>query len=293
MKTSVASENKTANTAIRKLVFLAKKWRSSEAAWVQGSCNPEEKHVLTVKAGYGGTEGVPGENLVQNTIEGTKGGRYIYMRRLKTGASNEVPATEVLVVRNNLASWAWLTPMLGSRRVGLFVSEQVIWIIAGGWIESSIGVIGFRTLASAIHSIGMEKWNYALCLIKGRRNFISDIFIQLRSVRPGISILGVVTGRHSKISKDLLLHSAIKGFYVSPFCHCDVGGVTRAPYILSHNINEEGSVREDISRKVIRKLDAVVRVQEQCAVGCTVLISDETGIEDVREISTHPSTSQL
>ena len=66
------------------------------------------------------------------------------MGRLKKGASNEVIATKVLVVRKNVASWMWLTPLLGERIVGIFVSDTVSWSISRGWIESFIEVIGFK-----------------------------------------------------------------------------------------------------------------------------------------------------
>ena len=125
------------------------------------------------------------------------------MGRLKIGSSNEVLATEVLVVSKNVASWVWLTPLLGYRRVGIFLSEPVSWSFSGVWKESAIEVVGLRTLANAIHSIGTEDWNYALCLIQERSNCFSDIFIQLRCARPGLSILGVATGRHYKRSKYL------------------------------------------------------------------------------------------
>ena len=61
------------------------------------------------------------------------------------------------------------------------------------------------------------------------------------------------------------------------FCHCDVGGVTRAPCIFINNIKEVGSVREGLSGKVIRKKDAVVQVKELCAVGCTKPTRNESG----------------
>ena len=96
---------------------------------------------------------------MDNTIEGNKGGRSIYMGRLKNGSSNELLATEFLVVRDNVTYWVCLTPMIVSRRVGLFLSDPVSWIIDGGWRESDIEVIGLRTIASAIHSIGTEYWN--------------------------------------------------------------------------------------------------------------------------------------
>ena len=59
------------------------------------------------------------------------------------------------------------------------------------------------TLASSVHSIGTDEWNYALGLILGGI-FFFDVIIQLRSDKPELSILGVETGRHSKVSKDLL-----------------------------------------------------------------------------------------
>ena len=59
---------------------------------------------------------------MNNTIEGNKGGSSIEMIRLKTGSSNEVLATEVLLVIKNVVSWLWLTPLIVSRRVGIFVS---------------------------------------------------------------------------------------------------------------------------------------------------------------------------
>ena len=139
---------------------------------------------------------------------------------------------------------------------------------SGGWREAAIEVIGFRTLASAIHSIGMEEWKYALCLIKVGSNFVSGIVIRLISVRPGLSIFGVATRRHPKMSRELLLHSVTQGFSVSSFLHYDVGGVTRSPCILIHNIKKACSVREGLSGKVIRKMDMVVRLEEQCAMGC-------------------------
>ena len=100
----------------------------------------------------------------------------------------------------------------------------------------------------------------------------------MSSARPGISIIGVTNGRHSKIYKELLLNSAIQGFSVSSLRHYDVGGVTRSPYILIHNIKESGSVREEVYRKLIRKMYAVVQVEDRCAVGCTGSTSDDTVI---------------
>ena len=111
----------------------------------------------------------------------------------------------------------------------------------------------------------------------------------MSSVRPGISIIRVANIRHSKTSKYLFLHREIQGFSVSYFRHCYVGGVTRAPCTLIHNIKEEVSVMEDTSRKVIRNLDSVLWVEKRCTVGCTGKTIDDTGIEDVRKIYTHPS----
>ena len=91
----------------------------------------------------------------------------------------------------------------------------------------------------------------------------------MRYDRPGLSILGVKTGRHSKISKDLLSYSTISGFYVSSFCHFGVGEVTRSPFIIIHNIKEEVSVREKLSGKVIRKLYNIVPVEEKYVMGRT------------------------
>ena len=49
---------------------------------------------------------------------------------------------------------------------------------------------------------------------------------------------------------------------MSSFCNCDVGGVTRDPFIRIHNIKEAGSLREEIYGKLIIKLDVVVRIEE-------------------------------
>ena len=88
---------------------------------------------MTVKAEYGGTESVTGDNSVKNTIEGTKEGRSIEMGRIKILSSNEVMTTEVLVVSKNVSSWVWLTPLLGARIVGLFVSDTVSYSFDGRW----------------------------------------------------------------------------------------------------------------------------------------------------------------
>ena len=79
---------------------------------------------------------------MENNIEGTKEGRYIEMGRLKTGSSNEVMTTEVLVVSENVASWLWLKPLLGSRRVGLFESEPVSWSFYGGGEKQPLKSLG-------------------------------------------------------------------------------------------------------------------------------------------------------
>ena len=100
----------------------------------------------------------------------------------------------------------------------------------------------------------------------------------MSSARPELSILGVATGRHSKVYKDLLSHNVIQGFSMSSLRHRDVGGVTRDPYILIHNIKESGSLVEGLSGKVIRKLYMVVRGEERCGLGCTVTTSDESGM---------------
>ena len=83
LKTYVASTNKADDTAIIKLVSLQNKLQSSEDARVKGGCTPEEEPVFDVKEKDGGTECVPGENSVENTIEGTEGGRSIGMGGLK------------------------------------------------------------------------------------------------------------------------------------------------------------------------------------------------------------------
>ena len=114
---------------------------------------------MNVKAEYWGTEGVPGDTSMGNTIGGTKKGRYIYMGRPKTGSSNEVLATEVLMISENVLSWVCLTPLLGVRRVGIFVSEPISLSFSKGWREAVIEVIGFRNIARDIHSIGTVEWN--------------------------------------------------------------------------------------------------------------------------------------
>ena len=67
---------------------------------------------------------------------------------------------------------------------------------------------------------------------------------------------------------------------MSSFRHCDVVGVTRPPCILIHNIKEAGSVWEGLSGKVIGKLEAMVQVEERCAVECTVPTSNDSEIEE-------------
>ena len=125
------------------------------------------------------------------------------MGRLKIGSPNKVLAIEVLVVSDNLASWVLLNPMLGGSRVEIFVSDPVSWSSTWGWIES-IESISLRNLEITIHSIGTDGWKYSLCLIQGGSHFVCNIFIQLISARPELSILGVATGIQSKVSNDLL-----------------------------------------------------------------------------------------
>ena len=49
----------------------------------------------------------------------------------------------------------------------------------------------------------------------------------------------------------------------------------------------------EVTRKLIRKLYTVVQVRKKCAVRCIGSTNVDAGIEDVREISTHPSPLQL
>ena len=53
---------------------------------------------------------MPGENSLENNIEGTQKGRYIEMGRLTIGSPNKVLPTEVLVVSDNVASCVRFTP---------------------------------------------------------------------------------------------------------------------------------------------------------------------------------------
>ena len=129
------------------------------------------------------------------------------------------------MISNNLESWTWLTPLIGDKRVGTFLSETASLNVSGRWIEIATEVIRFRYLASDVHSIGTEERNCALCLIQGGRKIVFNIDIQLISDRPGLSIFGVETVIHTKFFIDLLLQSVTQGFYVSSFRHCDVGGV--------------------------------------------------------------------
>ena len=72
LNTSVASVKKAADTAISKVGSLAKNLRSSEESGVQGGFTPEEELFLAVKAEDGVCGGVPGDNSVENTVDGTK-----------------------------------------------------------------------------------------------------------------------------------------------------------------------------------------------------------------------------
>ena len=67
LKTSVASTKKAYDTAIIKLRYLAKKWRSSEDARVQGGCTPEEETFLNVNEEDGGTKETKRDNSVEKT----------------------------------------------------------------------------------------------------------------------------------------------------------------------------------------------------------------------------------
>ena len=62
---------------------------------------------------------------------------------------------------------------------------------------------------------------------------------------------------------------------------------------LIYNIKESGSLIEGLSGKRFKKLDAVVQVKDQCAVRCTGKSRNYSGMEEVRDIPTHPSPSQL
>ena len=121
---------------------------------------------MNIKSKDEGTEGVPVENSLDNTIEVTQKRRSIETGRIKIGSTNEVLATEVLVVSDNVASWVWLNTLMGARRVGIFVSDPDSWSFDWGWSEA-IEVIGFKTIAIAIYLIGTDEWNYAWCLIQG------------------------------------------------------------------------------------------------------------------------------
>ena len=148
--------------------------------------------------------------------------------------------------------------------------------------------------SSESYPLNRHRWVELRLVPYTRKNiFFWDIFIQLISARPDLSIPEVEIGRQSRVSKDLPSHNATQGLYVSSFRHCDVGGFTISPWIFIHNINEAGSVREGLSGKVISKIDAVVLVEERCAVGYTWPTRDDSGMEEVGDISTHPSSSQL
>ena len=55
------------------------------------------------------------------------------MGRPETGSSNDVMETKVLVVSENVVSWVGMNPLLGAKRVGLFVSEPISSCFPGGW----------------------------------------------------------------------------------------------------------------------------------------------------------------
>ena len=121
---------------------------------------------MNIKSKDEGTEGVPVENSLDNTIEVTQKRRSIETGRIKIGSPNEVLATQVLVVSDNVASWVWLNTLMGARRVWIFVTDPASWSFDWGWSEA-IEVIGFKTIAIAIYLIGTDEWNYAWCLIQG------------------------------------------------------------------------------------------------------------------------------
>ena len=50
---------------------------------------------------------------------------------------------------------------------------------------------------------------------------------------------------------------------MSYFRHCDIRGVTKCACVLVHNIPSSGSVQEELSGKVRRKLESIIKVNER------------------------------
>ena len=80
------------------------------------------------------------------------------------GAQNGVLSTEILVVGKNVASWLLINPLLGPRRVGLFVSQLDSWSINERGREASIEIIGFSTLRGAELHIASHTRKKQICL---------------------------------------------------------------------------------------------------------------------------------
>ena len=68
-------------------------------------------------------------------------------------------------------------------------------------------------------------WNARLCLLQGTCAFVVDATTRLFTASLDVSILIVVSDRHSKGSKMLLNFPLTREILVSYFRHCDTRGV--------------------------------------------------------------------
>ena len=167
----------------------------------------------------------------------------------------------VCIVAEGLPSWVLLVPLIGCKELYLYISSPLSGFRLP--VNLEVKMVTLQTMASVVGLIRKGTLANTLFLVQGRSHFVTHVTLELLDTRPNLRCIGVASGRRARLEARLKkLHP---GLNFGSFSHSSIGGVTKGGYVLVYNLLPVSSVKQELTRKVSRNLESVIKPDLRCA----------------------------
>ena len=167
----------------------------------------------------------------------------------------------ICILAEGAPSWALLVPLIGCRELHIYVASPLPDFRLP--VDLPVKILTLRTMASVISLVRNGVLSNALFLLQGKAHFVAHVTLEVLEARPNLRCIGVASGRRSSLESKLRKHHP--GLNFGSFSHSSIGGVTKGGYVLVYNLLPVSSVKKELTRKVSRNLESVIKPDLRCS----------------------------
>ena len=171
--------------------------------------------------------------------------------------------SSICIVAEGIPSWSLLVALIGCKELYVYVSSPLPGFQLP--VDLKVKMVILQTMASVISLVHNGTLGEALFLVQVRSHFVTYVTMEVLDAPPNTWCIGVASGWHAHLESKLRKHHP--GLSFGSFSHSLIGGggVTKGGYVLVYNLLPVSSVKKELTRKVSRKLDSVIKPDLRCS----------------------------